>query len=182
MSLQYVFPLRDQLEAAIDTQRLVLEASHPTNEALATWQVGAQETVVSQWWELADFLVMAYNDNNFNAHTVGGSIGYPVEFANMIGFNQDVHPIFVGRVAPSHVDANHLPSVFDRQNNEWDMSGPTAAEPQFLAEHDRSSVGTWVVTVVACFATTSFAFVAGRKFEKASVDAKADAFLPLASS
>jgi len=182
MSLQYVFPIRDEMEADIEANRLQFEATHPTPAAMATWQVDLQDHVVRSWWELADFLVMAYNDNNFNPKTPGGSIGYPVEFANMIGFNEDVHPIWVGRVEPPQgQNANPLPSVFDRQNNQWDMSGPTAVEPQFLAERDRSGVGigTWVGTMMAC---ASFAFIAGRRFERASVDDKASAFIPLASS
>jgi len=181
MSLQYVFPLRDQLESAIETERLVLEARHPTPAEMGTWQIGMQENVVNQWWDLADFLIMAYNDNNFNAHTPGASIGYPVEFMNMIGFNQDVHPVFVGRVEPPRgSERNPVPPVFE--NNQWIEAAPTTVEPQFLSEHNPSSVGTWVVTMMACFTSASFAFIAGRKFEKASVDTNAGAFLPLASS
>lgn len=184
MSLEYVFPIRDQMEASIEQRRLEFEASHPTPAAMAAWQVDVQDHVVQSWWELADFLVMAYNDNNFNVKTPGGSIGYPVEFSNMVGFNQDVHPIFVERVEPPQgqgYDANPLPSVFDRQNNHWEMSGPTAVQPQFLVERDHSAVGigTWVGTMMAC---VSFAFIAGRRFERASVDDKASAFFPLASS
>jgi dipeptidase len=182
MSLQYVFPIRDEMEAAIDSKRLEFEATNPTPAEMARWQVDVQDHVVQSWWELADFLVMAYNDNNFNVHTPGGSIGYPVEFANMVGFNQDVHPIFVGRVEPPQgPDANPLPSVFDHQSNQWKYSGPTAVEPQILIERQQSAVGlgTWVGTMMAC---VSFAFMAGRRFERASVDDKANAFLPLASS
>merc|ERR1719502_1270542 len=102
MSQEFVFPLRDELETGIDKAREALEARGASAADLAAWHTEVQGATLSRWWKLADFLIMAYNDGFFNTPKQAGSpIGYPVEFMRAIGFNNDVHPIWVTREAPT---------------------------------------------------------------------------------
>jgi len=101
-SEHFVLPLRSKLQDDIQKDMKVVEvrAKKEGPEVLAEWQVETQQRVVDRWWQLADELIVAYNDGNFNNATskkIGSSFGYPEWFARQIGFNQDVHPIFVKR-------------------------------------------------------------------------------------
>jgi len=106
-------------------------------QVLAEWQTRTQQRVADRWWHLADELVVAYNDGFFNdAHSnqMGLSMGYPTWWAHAIGFNQDVHPIYVKRdydpeascsanplVCDPHLHAiqNPLPVAFDFKAFTW---------------------------------------------------------------
>merc|ERR1719507_2236715 len=101
-SSNFVLPLRSQLQDDIQREMEDVDAKAKTEglEALAEWQVKTQQRVVDRWWKLADELVVAYNDGNFNNATskkLGISFGYPEWYARQIGFDQDVHPIYVKR-------------------------------------------------------------------------------------
>merc|ERR1712039_359976 len=56
-------------------------------------QTEVQRSDTKQWWELAEMLVIRYNDNHFNfpdnAPTMTASIGYPAFWLEMIGYNQE---------------------------------------------------------------------------------------------
>mmetsp|Transcript_66857 Transcript_66857/g.189756 ORF Transcript_66857/g.189756 Transcript_66857/m.189756 type:complete len:685 (+) Transcript_66857:47-2101(+) len=99
---QFVLPLRAQLQREIEQEMEAVEARAQREgpKVLGDWQVGVQQRVVDRWWQLADELVVAYNDGFFNdakTNRIGLSLGYPAWWARQIGFNQDVHPIFVKR-------------------------------------------------------------------------------------
>jgi len=92
-SEQEVFPAIKKWQDTIDEQMDSLDTSNI--EKLAEWQVSIQEQVVVSWWKMADFIVMKYNDGKINYPVVGTSAGYPQPFTDMIGFSNDVHPIWV---------------------------------------------------------------------------------------
>lgn len=109
MSLEYVYPLRDELQKIVmktvqDTEMTVFEnkvisplKSHDNDDddehVLADVQTKLQELVVSKWWELADLLVMRYNDGYYNfpewAPRSVKLIDFPIEYLREIGFNDD---------------------------------------------------------------------------------------------
>merc|ERR1712178_455604 len=116
------------------------EGSH----VLAHWQKKTQQRVVDRWWQLATDLIVAYNDGFYNdvkTNTMGLSLGYPRWYAESIGFNQDVHPIFVKRddnpelTCQAHptrcspdfqAPVSGLPPKYDFDRAEWPI--PIASE------------------------------------------------------
>ncbi len=101
MSMEYVYPKRDEL------QKLVLEEvaarelelskidrkehAEKISKQLGQFQTEIQELVVSSWWNLADLLVVRYNDGYFNfpewAPNSVKIIDMPSWFLDMIGFS-----------------------------------------------------------------------------------------------
>lgn len=101
-SAHFILPLKAQLEGEIASGMVEAEARAQKEgvHVLGDWQESVQQRVVSRWWRLADELVVAYNDGFFNdakTQRFGLSLGYPEWWARQIGFNQDIHPIFVKR-------------------------------------------------------------------------------------
>jgi len=177
MSRTHVYPLREKLAAEIDRSRLALEATRPDAEALGAFQKKVQAATVQRWWELADFLIMTYNDNFYNtAEKAGLNIGYPRDFAEMIGFNQDIHPIYVKRSPPPVADSYPMPSVWDFNSHSWSWAGPLAAQAAFgqqllaLRASGAQVVSSAVLTsCLAVLLGMSAAFAAGRRWERACV-------------
>merc|ERR1712194_780099 len=107
MSLMYVYPKRDAIQADVlgRTLSAIGEAAGIMNETkeksnstaiqkiLAGVQTAIQTDVVTSWWDLASMLLVRYNDYSFNfpedkpleqAH-----IGYPAYWLEMGGYNED---------------------------------------------------------------------------------------------
>eukprot|EP00397_Hematodinium_sp_SG-2012_P000079 GEMP01000079.1.p2 GENE.GEMP01000079.1~~GEMP01000079.1.p2 ORF type:complete len:662 (+),score=137.81 GEMP01000079.1:7830-9815(+) len=135
-SKENIYPLKEKLESQIEREHGLLHEKDL--EAAARWAVDTQTHVVDQWWELADTLIVKYNDgfhNDFVNHGqagMGKNAGYPTWWAKMVGFNNDVHPIFVKRnddapayfadypdLAPPNfvANVNPLPTVWE--NDDW---------------------------------------------------------------
>lgn len=110
MSERHVFPLIRHLQDRIDQSLSVLEAGSPSAEDMAEFQIRVHTDVVSQWWKLADFLIMAYNDGMYNVNTLGQDIGYPAHFLQMISLDQDIHPVWVRRAPPPSRLGQHIGS------------------------------------------------------------------------
>jgi len=111
-----VFPAIKKWQDTIDEQMEKLDISNV--DKLAEWQVSIQEQVVASWWKMADFMCMKYNDGKINYPVIGKSAGYPQPFADMIGFSNDVHPIWVQAASqpPSSISwtqLNPLPAIWD---------------------------------------------------------------------
>merc|ERR1712203_1098963 len=94
MSVNEVYPAIKKWQDHFDSKLAEWDAITDSKE-LARVQVKAQEDVVASWWRLADFIVMKYNDGKINWPKAGVSIGYPEQFSRMIGFDNDVHPVWV---------------------------------------------------------------------------------------
>lgn len=111
MSTQDVLPLRENWQAAIDNELPAAEKKSP--EALDAWQIGIQESLFKDWWKLADFLVMKYNDQKLNFPKTGTNYGYPDDWAKMVGFSQDVHPVWVQPASrpPTNFEGYVAPTV-----------------------------------------------------------------------
>mmetsp|Transcript_105164 Transcript_105164/g.255309 ORF Transcript_105164/g.255309 Transcript_105164/m.255309 type:complete len:506 (-) Transcript_105164:72-1589(-) len=173
-SAQFIFPLKAELEGEIASEMANVEARAKDEglHVLAEWQVSTQQRVVDRWWRLADELVVAYNDgffNNAKTQMFGASLGYPEWWARQIGFNQDVHPIFVKRdtladelytrdamLRPPDFEAakSRLPMQYDFTKSTWLYSAPVAADPPEQLSREMicplqlfATVGTFVLGV-----------------------------------
>jgi len=110
MSVNEVYPAIKKWQDHFDGQLAEWDAM-TDKEELARAQIQAQEDVVASWWKLADFIVMKYNDGKINWPKAGVSIGYPEQFSRMIGFSNDVHPLWVQpAVAPTVAMDGYIPS------------------------------------------------------------------------
>ena len=150
MSIEEVFPLQNFLQDHIDAQLSQLSLNCDLNE----WQRGVQTHVVNLWWDLADRLVVKYNDGYYTRvdvedpikSVVGKSYGLPDWYNRMVGLTADVHPVWV---QPWHgeftdikseiIDRNSLPKdifrsgyrhnvpkIFDFQKKVWVSESPSA--------------------------------------------------------
>merc|ERR1712217_481921 len=88
-----VYPAIESWQNKID-EELQSRENGPV-EALGQWQIATQEAIVANWWQMADFLIMKYNDARINRPTVGTATGYPQWYSDLVGFGQDVHPVWV---------------------------------------------------------------------------------------
>jgi len=73
MSSHYVFPKVQELQTQLDSnlREAVTKVEHmPEQKAvsdfLANFQTEAQQHVTKEWWNLADMLIVRYNDQYFN--------------------------------------------------------------------------------------------------------------------
>jgi len=138
MSREDVLPRAAAWQDRLDEALLARSSSPsaPPSEPLGAWQLRVQEEVAASWWQLADHLVMKWNDMSRTAGNVTDrSLGYPEWFVRMVGFSQDVHPIWVQPAAspppqcatcgaPATVA---LPRAWDRSSHEWVEWGPLSA-------------------------------------------------------
>lgn len=101
-SIEDILPLKKEFEDRMDHELSTLNDVKTLKEA-GEWATRTQKETVSRWWDLFEHLLVKYNDGFYNDLTkpgstgIGQNIGFPVWWAKMIGFNQDIHPIFVER-------------------------------------------------------------------------------------
>jgi len=162
-----ILPLKWKLQGDIDRERMAVEEQSLTapSEAaaiLGSWQRGMQGRVVERWWRLADELIVKYNDGGYTdvAHDkIGIGLGLPLWWAQMIGFDNDVHPIWVKRdreadvaftsgaslAPPTYVAPTHpLPYMYDAKAAAWRY---WSASQQSAAIEEASSNGRWSVDI-----------------------------------
>mmetsp|Transcript_72946 Transcript_72946/g.152287 ORF Transcript_72946/g.152287 Transcript_72946/m.152287 type:complete len:698 (-) Transcript_72946:252-2345(-) len=180
----FLVPVRTALYSEIAAGMAKAEADSAVHgkKALADFQVNMQQRVVDRWWHLADDLIVAYNDgffNNASSNKAGLSLGYPAWFAKDIGFNEDVHPIYIRRdygfdrrceadVASCPPDfraiGSPLPGGYDFSQAQWLFE-----QPQELAEQPVSG-GFWsaqaLLQLIVCTLLMAASFAFGRLFER----------------
>jgi len=188
----FVLPLRAQLHNEIQQEMPAVEAKAKRDgpQVLAEWQKQTQQRIVDRWWQLADELVIAYNDGNFNNATskkIGSSFAYPEWFAREVGFNQDIHPIFVQRdylsedscaqrpgACPSSYPVevrSPLPGDYNLATATW-LYGRGETEAQDLALVEADGSATWAGQLLLALALLPAGFAAGRVFERRSAAAR----------
>ena len=104
-STEDVMPLQTQIQDEIDFKLAELWNRGEEDDDLPTWQSELQKSVVARWWNLADRLIVKYNDGyytrvgeNLPANEepiIGKSYGYPDWFSKMIGQSTNIHPLWV---------------------------------------------------------------------------------------
>jgi len=181
-SKQFILPLRSKLHNEIQEEMPAVEARAKKEgvQVLAEWQTRTQQRVVDRWWRLADELVVAYNDGFFNdakSNQMGLSMGYPTWWAHAIGFNQDVHPIYVKRdfnpyesclvnplVCDPHLHAirSPLPASFDFNTFTW----LSAAEGTTQLSELANTAAPVTVQLLAMASMLLIGLIIGRTFER----------------
>merc|ERR1712232_929335 len=151
---------------------------------LARVQVQAQEDVVASWWKLADFIVMKYNDGKINWPKAGVIIGYPEQFSRMIGFSNDVHPVWVQPAVTPPVEMEGfipssavMPSTWNSGTATWTYAATSiqaaATKPQ-LQHVQHSMITQLVVTSIVGV----LGVITGRVYERRRLSTS-DAYLML---
>jgi len=142
-SENFVLPLRAEWHKKIADEMPVVEARARREgaKALAEWQVRTQRQVVERWWQLADDLIATYNDGFLNqGENLGANLGYPEWWAREIGFNQDVHPIFIKRDGLAQERYEEKPGMCPPGWRPWRSTLPAGynfAGAHWLYETDR---------------------------------------------
>mmetsp|Transcript_52347 Transcript_52347/g.146014 ORF Transcript_52347/g.146014 Transcript_52347/m.146014 type:complete len:547 (-) Transcript_52347:424-2064(-) len=188
MSQDDVYPRIQAWQDTIDEECTNVEQASP--EALAAWQLSVQERVVADWWDFSDFLIMKYNDGRINVPRVGRSPGYPQWFTEMIGYGNDVHPVWVQPAAgpvsaaatpPSYVAAHFtLPQVWNRPMSTWSYAAPRFASLAETSTDGAAGFPTMVPLQVASSILVLCGGVAlGRAYERRRHRDAATAYLRL---
>lgn len=163
MSAEYVYPMRDELQASViaqvnEIEEQLIRIADPVivSRKLAESQTEIQEEIVAFWWNLADLLVARYNDGYFNfpewAPNSVKIIDIPVTFLMEMGFNDDfIRPTL-------HHFVPFFGSLADALS--WGQkNGPITAE-SVLATETKSS---WIASFVMVAVTAAAAFVIGSR-------------------
>jgi len=166
MSEDDVYPAIKKWQNNIDGRLSDFEAAD--DKALAKMQIDLQEDVVADWWKLADFLVMKYNDGKVNWPKAGKSIGYPEQFSRMIGFNNDVHPNWVNGVEAPLVTVDGYVPRSVRMPMIWHSATATWTYATDLATQAVSTSDLQLFLLqffITCFALT-LGVALGRGYER----------------
>merc|ERR1711957_300351 len=179
MSLDDVYPKIEAWQNKIDEEMKSLAGANITQ--LQDWQIALQKLVVTAWWKLADFLVMKYNDGKTNWPTAGKSLGYPEQWARMVGFSNDVRPRWVQPVAvpPVHMDGYvektvNFPLSWDSETASWSYAAPTSLN--FAAS--RSFQSPFFFQVAFSCLAVFVGVVMGRVYERRQILAR-DVYLSM---
>jgi len=187
MSKDDVFPAIRSWQDRIDGQ--IEAASHLPAPALAKWQMDIQRRVVDDWWKLADFLIMKYNDQRTNHPSIGVATGYPQWYANMVGFSNDVHPLWVQPASQPpafvHVESYQaprypLPKFWDHASATWryedvsTVTGSSGSSSSFLSIFAQGTDLAMLQALLTLLAL-SVGMVLGRNYEQRRHGGRGDA-------
>lgn len=195
MSTQDVLPRMKSWQDVLDAE--YASAKKMGVDALRSWQLQAQDRVAADWWKLADELVYKWNDlSHTTATSTDHSNVYPREWANMIGYSYDIHPVWVqpssepprcdvakpdclvtisaelGYKAPTLALPRHWNFVAKEWIDWTTTSSGAIAEPSRPPTADTAStVWTTLVAAAALASTHALAFALGRRSRVQAVDA-----------
>jgi dipeptidase len=157
MSLEEVYPARDELQGWVFDQIQLVEKSCDGDSSnlpaiLAAGQTRIQQNVTEVWWRLSDSLIVHYNDGfcNFCRHNPSRVVGiqYPLEWLRMVGYSMDFYTPSRHWLAPAGPEAREI------------------ANSRVLIPSDMVSnkpdPGSWTWTGI--FLSSVLAFVAGHLF------------------
>ncbi len=159
MSIEEVYPARDALQEWVFIQAEHAEKSlgeDPVANAklLAKAQTAIQKHVTKTWWELADTLIVRYNDGFFNFGKYHPdrvvNLPFPTEWLRMAGYNNDFIEPGKHWFTPAGPEARDLAKS---QILQAPPSGTTVTTHQL-------SIGMYLSIITAIFA----AFVGGAIF------------------
>jgi dipeptidase len=122
-SSEEVFPLQTALQDQLDQDLLRIQSTKMSKSELETWQKETQASIFKRWWDLADRIIVKYNDGymtrvDLPVPIVGKSYGIPDWYSRMIGQTADVHPVWVKPFDENYlngdsiIDQDSLPSHY----------------------------------------------------------------------
>jgi dipeptidase len=177
MSKGEVYPAIQTWQDRIDGE--VEAALHLAAPALAKWQVDVQQRLIDDWWKMGDFLVMKYNDQRINHPNVGFATGYPQWYADMVGFSNDVHPLWVQPASqpPEFVKVENyeapkypLPKIWDEGSATWRLEPVSSSSSNVLGDSPEGTtdLGAGVVLLQALLTLVAMGagVVLGRYYEQ----------------
>ena len=159
MSMEEVYPAREELQLWVIDQVAELEASvsnmddpKEVSRMLAIGQSKIQAHVTKTWWELADTLIVRYNDGYFNfgkysPEKVQGIL-YPTEWLRMSGFNMDFYTPTKHWLQPAGPEARQIAT-----HESLEFVDPARLSPHATTGYSLSSV---LVAVIAAFVAGAF--------------------------
>eukprot|EP00929_Paragymnodinium_shiwhaense_P057516 TRINITY_DN2879_c0_g1_i4.p1 TRINITY_DN2879_c0_g1~~TRINITY_DN2879_c0_g1_i4.p1 ORF type:complete len:690 (-),score=152.97 TRINITY_DN2879_c0_g1_i4:192-2261(-) len=174
MSEGYVYPLVQEVQGKVmkDTEDAVSKSlsadaagAKESAGVLAEAQTTIQRQVVTRWWDLANMLVVRYNDYAYNfpehAPTTQATIGYPAFWLEMIGYNQEFYkPKWV---QPAAAPPLHLAAAERLLALESCKVDGGAATPAFASDvlAEKPSAGVEATYLVAAVSLTALFAGAG---------------------
>lgn len=178
MSKQMVYPARDELQAYVmhqvaSTEQMLLQSTASVEEKgkiLGDFQNSLQDYVTKKWWELADNLVVRYNDGYYSFSPEHPDdiklIEYPVWYMKMIGFNDDFYRSTLHWFTPSQVDTkeNILAGLANINNNNTATTTTTSVESDTTTDvvtRSGGSVGSFLMSLLGISITLLCVFAAG---------------------
>ncbi|KAF4696979.1 hypothetical protein FOZ60_013330 [Perkinsus olseni] len=157
MSEQVVFPMRQKMQDLVDVELAKMDelAANNATKKVEKAQRKLQKHVVDEWWSMGRKLIAMYNDGYYNRlptkdtePALGVTFGVPNWYAHMIGFTNDIHPIWVSpaerpinqqSTPPEYVEPKYtIPKAFNKETSEW---GCTDVESIALDGGDNESMG-----------------------------------------
>ncbi|CAD7928552.1 unnamed protein product [Amoebophrya sp. A120] len=154
MAEKDVYPEKQKLQAMLEQEyESKMKTKTSRNDGWVQtdwndWQKKLQREVVRKWWDLADSLIVKYNDGFLNdpKGTIGAPYGYPLEFAEAISFNGDIHPIAIERkLVP---EKTKLPTTWNALQSTWLYQQPKVGEKAELLETGAAAAVSPAVTLV----------------------------------
>jgi dipeptidase len=78
------------LQASVEARAETLYKENPTacREYLTRYSNETAQRVVNDWWALADYLIVKYNDGYVNAPGGRSAPGYPTEWLDAVGYGK----------------------------------------------------------------------------------------------
>ncbi|EER13253.1 conserved hypothetical protein [Perkinsus marinus ATCC 50983] len=141
MSEQVVFPMRQKMQDLVDIELAKMDelAAKNASKKVEKAQSALQKYVVDEWWSMGKKLIAMYNDGYYNRlptkdtePALGVTFGVPNWYAHMIGFTNDIHPIYVSpaeapinrqSTPPGYVKPEYkLPKSFNKETSQWGCS------------------------------------------------------------
>jgi dipeptidase len=79
-----------EMQPTVEKRALDLYKEHPdlARQYLTRYSNTMAQRTVDEWWELADYLVVKYNDGYINTPTSSRSVGYPKEWLDAVGYGK----------------------------------------------------------------------------------------------
>lgn len=178
MSETYVYPAvhRTQQRVLQEVGDAVKQAGSCKGDAkqaasiLANAQQQIQRRVVEQWWEMAEMLIVRYNDQFFNfgenAPQATAAIGYPAFWLQQIGFDQEFYrPHWLKWEAqiPGLLPTWALQAV-SHGNSAAVAAKELVARPELVAEGSSAgSIAYFAACLTACVASALIGHFVGRR-------------------
>lgn len=178
ISAEYVYPKRDELQQIVleEVERVEKKLYNAqANETEVSVRLGEvqselQEEVVSSWWNLADMLVMRYNDGYFNfpdwAKNSVKIIDTPIWFLESMGFSDDFIRPTMHHFVPFF---GKIQEAIDWTKNNGFIAASSILNQSGSASGSGSFISTLILTLVLGACVFFLGARTGAKRERAAI-------------
>jgi hypothetical protein len=178
ISAEYVYPKRDELQQIVLEEvervekKLYKAQANETEVSVRLGEVQSelQEEVVSSWWNLADMLVMRYNDGYFNfpdwAKNSVKIIDTPIWFLEAMGFSDDFIRPTMHHFVPFF---GKIQEAIDWTKNNGYIAASSVLNQSGSASGSGSFISTLILTLVLGACAFFLGTRTGAKRERAAI-------------